>query len=373
MKISLASIQCESNIRRASPILASEGIDALNICRTLGLSYSESMWLPFIRMICKDHKLVSLARSLYVTGQIHPIIVTKSTDVTDKSFICLSGQRRYIAMVLLECIRKVLRFDTPDKIMEVKSLFNSGEVDLPTMDFDKLSELEDELQLNAELKEMVTEEQAERLAFSANEEAEPLTDIDWALWLAKATERTNPATSSLYSLSDLSKICGKSEWWLKQRKPLLALPKEWQNAVDRREVTISKATAYALEILESAAETDEPKVVVSKVLPALDKVEEIYEIGDKTPAEAEFDSDNEVESVDFGGESTSGIPIKDVSEGKRKRRNSSPKIMKYSEVVELLTSLPKSDEHGIELLAKVLKIDFDEALELIDNKELTNT
>jgi len=371
MKINLAAIQCESNIRRASPILASEGIDVLNICRTLGLSYSENMWMPFIRMVCKDHKLVSLARSLSLTGQIHPIIVTKSKDATDKSYQCLSGQRRYIAMVLLECVRKVLRFDTADKIMEVKSLINGGEIDLPSIDFDKMSEIEDELQLDAELKEIITEEQAERLAFSANEEAEPLTDIDWALWLAKATERINPATKEPYTLAELSKICGKSEWWLKQRKPLVALPKEWQNAVDKREVTISKATAYALEIMEGA-EDDRPEVVVSKALPSLDKVEEIYDLDDSKESEKDFDEE-EVDSVDFGGDSTTEMPVKDIAEGKRKKRNSSPKIMKYNEVVELLVSLPKSDQHGIGILAKVLKINLDEAMELIDSKELTTT
>lgn len=371
MKINLAAIRCESNIRRASPILASEGIDVLNACRTLGLSYSESMWLPFIKMVCKDHKLVSLARSLALTGQIHPIIVTKSKDSADKDFHCLSGQRRYIAMVLLESVRKVLRFDTPDKIMEVKTLLCAGEIDLPSIDFEKLSEVEDELCLEAELKELVTEEQAERLAFSANEEAEPLTDIDWALWLAKATERINAATKEQYTLAELSKICGKSEWWLKQRKPLTALPKEWQNALDKKEITISKATAYALEILEGIAEEDRPEIVVSKALPSLDKVEEIYDLDDEPSNES--DLDEEVESVDFGGGTPTEMPVKDVSEGKRKRRNSSPKIMKYNEVVELLTSLPKTDEHGIGLLAKVLKIDFDEALELIDNKELTVT
>ena len=369
MKINLAAIRCESNIRRASPILASEGIDVLNACRTLGLSYSESMWLPFIKMVCKDHKLVSLARSLALTGQIHPIIVTKSKDSADKDFQCLSGQRRYIAMVLLEAVRKVLRFDTPDKIMEVKTFLGAGEIDLPSIDFEKLSEVEDELCLEAELKELVTEEQAERLAFSANEEAEPLTDIDWALWLAKATERINPATKETYTLAELSKICGKSEWWLKQRKPLMALPKEWQNALDKKEITISKATAYALEILEGLTEEDRPEIVVSKALPSLEKVEEIYDLDDESSQED--DLDEEVESVGFGGGAPVEAQIKDVSEGKRKRRNSSPKIMKYNEVVELLTSLPKTDEHGIGLLAKVLKIDFEDAMELIDNKELT--
>ena len=67
------------------------------------------------------------------------------------------------------------------------------------------------------------------------------------------------------------------------------------------------------------------------------------------------------------------MPVKDIAEGKRKKRNSSPKIMKYNEVVELLVSLPKSDEHGIGILAKVLKINLDEAMELIDSKELTTT
>ena len=359
MKIDLSKITCENNIRRASPVLANQGIDVHNYCRTLGLGYSDSMWLPFIKIIVKDPKLVSLARSIAISGQIHPIIVLKNVD----GYKCISGQRRYVAMVLLEAIRKVLRFDASNRIEEMKTLMDVSVHGLPSIDYENLQECSDDLQIEAEVREILTQEQADKLAFSANEEAEPMNDLDWAIWISTSLKRNNSATDMPYTFEDLSKISNKSAWWLKQRANLMTLPAEWQNALDKKEITISKASAYALEIAEGTAtassltlrkddseESLEAYPVLSKAIDAYENTEE------KDVIEDISDTLTEMTPVE--------VPVRDVTEGKRQRRNSGPKMMKYTEVELLLRSLPKSDSYGIELLGKVLKISLEEATEL---------
>jgi hypothetical protein len=360
MKIDLSKIACENNIRRASPVLANQGIDVHNYCRTLGLGYSDSMWLPFIKVIVKDPKLVSLARSIAISGQIHPIIVLKNGEV----YKCISGQRRYVAMVLLEAIRKVLRFDTSIRISEMKALMDASVHGIPSIDYEKLQECSDDLQIEAEIRETLTQEQADKLAFSANEEAEPMNDLDWAIWISTSLKRNNATTGSPFTFEDLSRISNKSVWWLKQRANLMILPAEWQIALDKKEVTIGKASAYALEIVEGTATSSsltlqkddsdgsvEASPVLSKAMDVYVKTEEDSDTPEEIPETA-----TETAPVEF--------PIRDVTEGKRQRRNSGPKMMKYQEVELLLRSLPKSDTYGIELLGKVLKISPEEAAEL---------
>lgn len=359
MKIDLSKITCENNIRRASPVLANQGIDVHNYCHTLGLGYSDSMWLPFIKIIAKDPKLVSLARSIAISGQIHPIIVLKTAD----GYKCISGQRRYVAMVLLEAIRKVLRFDTSNRIEEMKTLLDVSVHGIPSIDYEKLQEYSDDLQIESEVRDILTQEQADKLAFSANEEAEPMNDLDWAIWISTSLKRNNSSTGIPYTFEDLSKISNKSVWWLKQRANLMTLPVEWQNALDKKEITIGKASAYALEIAEGTAPSS------SLTLHKDDSEESLEAYPVLSKAIAVYDTKEEKDVIDDISETSTEmtpveVPIRDVTEGKRQRRNSGSKMMKYKEVELLLRSLPKSDAYGIELLGKVLNISTEAAAEL---------
>jgi len=110
----------------------------------------------------------------------------------------------------------------------------------------------------AEVKTDVSEEDAEKIAFAANEEAEPLTDIDWAEWIKRSKEKNNATTGAKYTWEELAKIAGKSVGWLRQRQNLLALPKEWKDKLDSREITISAASTYAAEIVEKKATKSRP-------------------------------------------------------------------------------------------------------------------
>jgi len=112
--LSLTAIDAANNIRRASPILSNKGVDVLKIAKDKGLGISMKGWVEFLKVVGNDPKLISLARSLAITGQIHPITVIKNGD----RFNVVSGQRRYIGMVIVDCLRNLLRYGDTDEIKE---------------------------------------------------------------------------------------------------------------------------------------------------------------------------------------------------------------------------------------------------------------
>jgi hypothetical protein len=380
-KVSLHDIDGNNNIRRASPLLQNKGIDLLNICQTQGLGMSQRWWVPFLETVSQDSRLLSLSRSLAITGQIHPITLLKE----NKRYRCISGQRRYIAMVILECLRNVIRFGKNEEVQRAREIFNKDFPEMLQVDFVAFEKNENELTINAEIKEGVIPEEAERIAFSANEEAETMNDIDWSNWINKFLGRDNPKTGTKYTLEDSSKICGKSVWWLKQRQNLLHLPKEWQEKLDYNEITIGKAAAYAADIVKGTIPTE---TVIS--VPAAVQVESEEEVAAPIPMKivgfnpmaapvaskeqkdipqntSSTEESDLLDSIDFSedeevSESDAPAPVvRDWTEGKRKTRTAKPKMMKYEEVIELLQSLEPHDEHGIDLLAQILKMPIEEA------------
>ena len=382
--LNLNDIDGSNNVRRASPLLSNKGINILELCKAQGLGISKRWWVPFLETVCEDTKLLGLARSLAITGQIHPITVVRKGS----SFCCISGQRRYIGMVMLECLRNIMRFGNETDINRCKELFNMPE--MVELDFDKIQAMENEYNIRAEVKDSLEPEEADRLAFTANEEAEAMTDIDWAMWIANALQRNNPKRGSNYILEDLCSISGKSLWWLKQRQNLLALPKEWQEKLDSKEVTILKAAAYALELVseESADEkpvatTAQPKTVpvvdVNEFAAVYDEPPQVTKPVPKTavrPAEVAADDDGEDEdimAIDADDIMEPELPedgvlepkkVKDWTEGTRKKRTAKPKMMKHGDIVNLLRSLDKEDTRAIEILAQVLMLEVEEAEEL---------
>jgi hypothetical protein len=384
IEIPLTQIDASNNIRRASPILSNMGVDVLELCKTKALGISMSAWSHFMKAVGKDAKLIGIARSLGITGQIHPITVVAQDDGTYK---CISGQRRYIGMVILDCLRNLLRYGETEEIKAAKALFEPEGLDLPKINYAKLEKIKDDLTITAEIKKSLSEEEAQAIAFAANEETEPLTDIDWANWITASREKTNPVTSAKYTWEELAKIAGKSVGWLRQRQNLLVLPKEWKEKLDTREITITAASTYASEIIERKASKDKPvpeptaaaKLADEKTPPVepitLEDLEQAYDF----PESIASDDDGTVvtgleDAPKRAGESISAEdaelttadpeaePAKDWTEGTRKKRSAKkPKMMKYDEVFELLRSLEKTDEHGIKILAAVLKMEISAA------------
>lgn len=383
--LSLNAIDAGNNIRRASPVLSNKGVDVLKLAKDKGLGISMKGWVEFLKIVGNDPKLVSLARSLAITGQIHPITVIKNGE----RFNVVSGQRRYIGMMIVDCLRNLLRYGDADEIKEGKSIFEPAGIDLPIIDYAKLEKIKDDLTIMAEVKIEISDEEAEKIAFAANEEAEPLTDIDWAEWIKRTKEKTNSVTGAKYTWEELAKITGKSVGWLRQRQNLLVLPKEWKDKLDTREITISAASTYASEIVEKKVTKIRPapepteapaaKIAEAPVVEpiSLEALADAYDFADVDGATIDIAEPIVVSetpagdsiSAETGDEIIVDIPdsepAKEWTEGKRKKRGTkSPKMMKYKEVVELLRSLEKTDEHGIKLLAAVIKMELSEAEEL---------
>jgi ParB-like chromosome segregation protein Spo0J len=376
-KIELIDIDASNNIRRASPHLTNKGIDLIHECVVGGLNNSMIGWNKFLNIVAEDTKLISLARSLAITGQIHPITVIKA----GKKYRCISGQRRFVAMVILECLRNVLRYGENEDIEAAKKIFEKNFEELPSIDYDAIGEQKSELTLMAEVRGEMSEEEVVRIAFTANEEALPLSDIDWANWLNKMKEKINPATGKEYKWRELADITGKSESWLRLRIHLMLLPDEWKNKLDSKEINITKASAYALVIYESTLESDivaeKPTAKITEIEdevesidfdehePVISKMREVEDDSEDEPEVArvadikdmEDDVDNVVTDTD-----ASTPPVRDWTEGKRKGRSKSkPKLLSYDEVLNMLRMLDKTDVHGITLLAKVLQIDYETA------------
>ena len=387
VELELLQIDASNNIRRPSPLLSNKGIDLIALCKSEGLGISMQGWLKFLRTVANDPKLVSIARSLAITGQLHPITVTK---VGKDKYNCISGQRRYVGMVMVECLRNLLHYGDTEEVAAAKAIFEVGGIEVPNIDYAKYLKIKKELTISAEIKEEISAEEAERIAFTANEEAEPLTDIDWASWISKSKEKDNPATGSKYTWEELAKIAGKSVGWLRQRQLLLELPKEWKEKLDSREITISAASTYASEIVEHKAARNkptpvaEPSAKLADTIPtveplSLESLQDAYEItdmpsagdSDDTPLSIaepvrvregdSVEAESDEEPISSSGEEP---PAKDWTEGTRKKRTKKPKMMKYEEIIELLRSMDKSDSHGIQLIATILKMEVSAAEEI---------
>ena len=385
--IDLGDIDATNNIRRASPAISNTGIDLLKECVVKGLGNSMAGWSKFVSMLANDNSMLSLARSLAITGQIHPITVVKF----GKKYRCISGQRRYVGMVAIECLRNILRYGETEEIIAAKKVFAPRSEAEPDINYDALQKQANDTQIQANIRAEMTEEAIETLAFNANEEVLPMTDIDWANWVCKKREEINSKTGKPFTWEQLANIAHKSVGWLTLRQNLLCLPPEWKNKLDSKEINITKAAAYADEIAEAGhlEATPEPKaadpqpepetlsddddsdgVVVTPAKPKKRKLtpEEMPERPDGSKIEWEDEEEDIEDSSDADEDegvtpsTEEVVPVRDWTEGKRKKRASKkPKMLSYDEVVNLLRSLDKSDVHGIDLLSKVLQMPFEDA------------
>lgn len=385
--IDLADIDATNNIRRASPAISNTGIDLLKECVVKGLGNSMSGWSKFVGMLSGDNAMLSLARSLAITGQIHPITVIK----VGKKYRCISGQRRYVGMVAVESLRNILRYGETEEIIAAKKVFAPRSESEPEIDYDKLQKQAHDTQIQANIRADMTEEAIETLAFNANEEVLPMTDIDWANWIYKKREEVNSKTGKPYTWEQLANISHKSVGWLTLRQNLLCLPTEWKNKLDSKEINITKAAAYADEIAEAGQleNTAEPKedaaepeteaifdddsdgVMVTPTKPTKRKLtpEEMPERPDGSKIDWSDEQEDEIEDEEADDEDAGTVPpvedvvpVRDWTEGKRKKRSAKkPKMLSYDEVINILRSLDKTDVHGIDLLSKVLQMPFEDA------------
>lgn len=384
--IDLTDIDASNNIRRASPTISNSGVDLLKECVFKGLGNSMAGWSKFVSMLAGDTQMISLARSLAITGQIHPITVVK----IGKKYRCISGQRRYVGMVAVECLRNILRYGESEEIIEAKKIFENGFEGAPAIDYERLEKQSKDSQIQADIRAEMTEEAIETLAFNANEEVLPMTDIDWANWICKKREEINAETGKAYTWEQLAIISHKSIGWLTLRQNLLCLPPEWKHRLDSKEITITKAAAYADEIVDAGEVNSEPSeekaiepepevlmadesdgVMVTHAKPKKRKLtpEEMPERPDGSRIEWNDEEDDEIEAEESMDEddgiapvTDEVVPVRDWTEGKRKKRSSKkPKMLSYEEVINLLRGLDKSDVHGIDLLSKVLQMPFEDA------------
>ena len=387
--IDLVDIDASNNIRRASPAISNSGVDLLKECVVKGLGNSMVGWSKFVSMLANDNHMLSLARSLAITGQIHPITVVKA----GKKYRCISGQRRYVGMVAVDCLRNILRYGETEEIAAAKKVFAPRSEAEPEINYDALQKQTRDTQIQANIRAEMTEEAIETLAFNANEEVLPMTDIDWANWISKKREEINSKTGKPYTWEQLANIAHKSVSWLTLRQNLLCLPAEWKNKLDSKEINITKAAAYADEIADAGqaeqakpapisdpeakaepiAEDDSEGVIVTPTKPKKRKLtpEEMPERPDGGRIEWSDDEEDEeeIDDEDSTGEdggvaptSEEVVPVRDWTEGKRKKRSSKkPKMLSYEEVINLLRALDKTDVHGIDLLSKVLQMPYEDA------------
>jgi hypothetical protein len=100
---SLYDIDASRNIRRACPKLSNQNYYPYTLIQENVLVDNDKKQFEFIQLIAQESKIVTLAHSILKYGQIHPITVISNDDPI-KKYRNVAGQRRYIAIGLIEAL-----------------------------------------------------------------------------------------------------------------------------------------------------------------------------------------------------------------------------------------------------------------------------
>lgn len=384
--LEISQIDASHNIRRACRKLANQGINPWELVKKYSLSHDIKDWMQFVETISDEKSICKLAHSILYTGQIHPIVVRK----IDGNYISIAGQRRCIAIALLECLRKICKEGNGIDRMNVLSMVWNEGID---WDLEIFSGMENAIKVFAELVE-VNDEQAERISFEENDESLAISDLDWGYDFKRLLATINPSTGKLFNYKEIADKRRKPYQFVRGRSALPYLPKEWLEKLDEDEINITEAIKYAKELRDAAEkkqaleedgdiETPEDSVtsvkdlpigkayIVEETRPDGSPISHPYEDEPETPS---LSHDIEDEDFDIKSEAPStGIiaePVRPWTEAVRKPRSKKTvSTLTYEEIKALLISTPKSNLERIRAFAEVLKMDFEQAEALAEDSE----
>lgn len=386
VELEIFEIDASHNIRRACRKLANQGVNPWDLVQKYALSNDIKDSIQFVETISEEKSICKLAHSILYTGQIHPIVVRK----IDGKYVSIAGQRRCIAIAVLECIRKICREGTGVDRMNASSMVWSEGID---WDLEIFANMNHSIKVFAEVVE-VNDEQAERISFEENDESLAISDLDWGYDFKRLLATINPVTGKLFNYKEIADKRRKPYQFVRGRSALPYLPKEWLEKLDEDEINITEAIKYAKELRDAAEKKqaieedgvfEAPEDIVTSVKDF--PIEKAYIIEETKPdgtpitysdidePENHAVSDDSAEEdfdVKVTEDETSAVaePVRPWTEAVRKPR-SKKKVttLSYEEVKALLMNTPRSNEQRIRAFAEVLRMDFEQAETLAENAE----
>lgn len=380
----LYEIDASYNIRRACPKLSNQNHDPYVLIQENVLVDNNKKQLEFVQLIAQESKIVTLAHSILKYGQIHPITVIKNDDAIRK-YRNVAGQRRYIAMGLIEAL---VRLHNDKKLFKqavdiLKNVKYDGDDDACLeLNFEEFISSSDQIFcIKAQVAELTAEE-AEDIAFEENNETLAMSDLDWGYQFQQMLKTKNLITEELYTLQEIARRRKKHYLFVRGRSALPFLPLTWKEKLDEGSISITKAIEKALELKRKS---EDPEIEEEEILAQTGtgpqsfvvendeyelEIASIPKIGNTTVVLEGFQSttsdEEDLETLEKEkNEPNDDSELKSAMKKKtRKKKSANDTRLTSALIVELIATTPKTNMERIKAFAEVIQITEEQANQL---------
>lgn len=194
---SLYDIDASRNVRRACPKLSNQNLDPYVLVQEMVLVDSAAKHLEFIKLMAQETKIVTLAHSIIKFGQIHPVTVIKNS-VEGRKYINVAGQRRYIAIAVLEALIRLkeskVMFDEAVAILSQVKADGDDDAGLELNFAEYITSCDQTIEVKAQVKD-ISLDRAEDISFEENDETLQMSDLDWGYQFDIMLKTINPQTN----------------------------------------------------------------------------------------------------------------------------------------------------------------------------------
>jgi len=388
LNLKIEQIDAVRNIRRACPKLINRGYEPWNLVSTLVTSKDANDNLEFIKLISIEKKILTLAASILQSGQIHSITAIKSKE-KDK-FINVAGQRRCIAISLLEAIRKVYSSKVDKIVKEMNKVLKDAMSEIINPDpsegyveetdgheyFGQDNFGKNPFTISVQVVEL-TEEEIDEIACDENNETLPMSELDWGYEFKRMLETINPKTGSFYTIKEVSNRHKKSYTFVRTRSAWPYLYPAWKEKIDelfearamglqpKDAINLTEATNEALK-LKAEAESK----ILDKIEEDTKATSEIIEEESKPKKSKEEKKAKASASKKGKKEEEEETPAAPISmKGKIKKKKGDEEFdprLSFDEIKELIINTPRTNKVRIEALAETIQLSFEDAMILLD-------
>lgn len=394
---SLYDIDASRNVRRACPKLSNQNLDPYVLVQEMVLVDSAAKHLEFIKLMAQETKIVTLAHSIIKFGQIHPVTVIKN-NVEGRKYINVAGQRRYIAIAVLEALIRLkeskVMFDEAVAILSQVKADGDDDAGLELNFAEYITSCDQTIEVKAQVKD-ISLDRAEDISFEENDETLQMSDLDWGYQFDIMLKTINPQTNKFYTLQDIAKKRKKHYLFVRGRAALPYLPVAWKIKLDDDSISITKAIEKALDMKREAeaketkahydpnAVNDEGEVALAPTgTDAItsfmkddhdsDLQDAILKNSDGCTAvmkgyEAVEESEDDLAGAEKEhGQNPTDSELKDA-EKKKTRKKRTPDIrISTAEIIRKILASNKNNRERVKALAEVIKLTYDEALALTE-------
>ena len=405
MNCTLYDIDASRNIRRACPKLSNQNLDPYTMVQDMVLVDNNHRQLEFVKLIAQEAKIVTLAHSILKFGQIHPVTVIQN-PMEGKKYRNVAGQRRYIAVALVEALNRLK--ESPKLYKEALGILFDVKADgdddsAMELNFDDFIRVQtDDFNIKIQVANL-TLEQAEDISFEENDETLAMTDLDWGYQFDLMLKTINSQTGKNYTLQDIAKKRKKHYQFVRNRTALPYLPTAWKEKLDDGSISITKAIQKALELKRRSEEqksynpwvaesVDQASLSPTGTDGAMAVVVEVddNDFSDALEVDAEsntvqvegfesvLDDNEQLDAAVLEHQSKEDVDkeLEDASKKKtRKPRKTKHKDLRIS-TADIMRKIIESDrlnKERIIALAEVIRLTFDEAILITEDDVALNS